>query len=133
MDGSERTGPMFAIHRFVEGFNHDDVDQAQAACAGDTSIIDDFPPFQWTGDGAATRWYRDMSGMAAGFGMADWSVTLEEPRHLIVSDGAAYLVVPVEARWLENGTPTSRTGYLTAAVREVADEWQITAFAWAWN
>lgn len=133
MTGSTETGPMVAVHRFVEGFNNDDVGLAQAACAGETSIIDDFPPYQWTGDGATTRWYRDMAGMAAQYGMSDWSVRLEETRHLIVSDGLAYVVAPVEARWLEDRAPAARTGYLTAALRKRAEEWCISALSWTWN
>jgi hypothetical protein len=58
---------------------------------------------------------------------------LDEPRHLIVSDQLAYVVVPFAARWLEAGSSAERTGYFTAALRELAKEWHITAFAWAWN
>lgn len=133
MAAATETSPMDAVRRFVEGFNADDTDVMQAACADGTSIIDDFPPYQWTGPGATTRWYRDMAGMAAQYAMSDWSVTVDEPRHLIVSDGLAYVVVPVEARWLEEGRPADRTGYLTAALGEVADGWRISAFAWAWS
>ncbi len=124
---------MDAVRRFVEGFNNDDVDAAQAACADETSIIDDFPPHQWTGQGATTSWYREMAGWAAEYGMSDWSVILDEPRHVIVSDRQAYVVVPVSARWLENGTPAERTGSLAVALSEPAEAWRISAFAWTWN
>ena len=133
MTGSAEIGPMVAVHRFVEGFNNDDVDLMQAACAGETSILDDFPPYQWAGHGATTKWYREMAGMAAGYGMSDWSVMFDEPRHLRVSDRLAYVVVPVACRWLEDGTPADRTGYFTAALREIAEGWRISGFAWAWN
>ena len=124
---------MVAVRRFVEGFNNDDVDAAQAACADETSIIDDFPPHQWSGQGATTRWYRDMVGFAAEYGMSDWSVMLDEPRHLIVSERNAYVVVPVAARWLEGETPAERTGSLAVALRERAEGWRISAIAWASN
>src|SRR4051812_19521936 len=97
--------PMVAVHDFVEGVNNDDVDRVQAACADESSIIDDFPPYHWTGLGATTRWYRDMVGWAAQYGMSDWSIMLGEPRHLLLADRLAYVVVPVSARWLEDGTP----------------------------
>ena len=133
MAGSTDTGPMVAVRRFVEGFNNDDVDEAQAACLDETAIIDDFPPHQWTGEGATTRWYREMAGWAAEYGMSDWSLTLDEPRHVIVSDREAYVMVPVAARWLEDGTPAERTGALAVALREPPDGWRISAFAWTWN
>lgn len=126
-------GPMVAVHGFVEGFNNDDVDRMQAACADDTSVIDDFPPYQWTGHNATTTWYRDLAGTAAEYAMSEWAVEVEEPRHLVVSDGLAYVVVPVTARWLDEGTPAARTGSFTAALRELADGWRVTAFTWAWD
>ena len=124
---------MLAVHRFVEAFDDDDVALMQATCADETSVVDDFPPYQWTGPAATTRWYRDMAAMAGKYGMSDWSVTVAEPRQLMVSDGLAYVVVPVAARWLEGGTPADRTGFFTAALRELADEWRISAFTWTWD
>jgi ketosteroid isomerase-like protein len=133
MTGSTDIGPMVAVRQFVEGFNNEDIDLAQAACADETSIIDDFPPHEWTGRGATTRWYGDMARMAAEYGMSDWSVTLDEPRHVTVSDRRAYVVVPIDVRWLEGGTPAERTGSMTVALREGADGWRISACAWTWN
>jgi len=133
MTGSTEIGPMVAVRQFVEGFNNDDVDLAQAACADETSIIDDFPPHEWTGRAATTRWYRDMARMATGYGMSHWSVTLNEPRHVIVSDRHAYVVVPIDVRWLQDGTPVERTGSMTVALREGAEGWRISAYAWTWN
>lgn len=133
MAGSKEIGPMVAVRRFVEGFNNDDVEVAQAACADETSIIDDFPPYQWTGHEATTRWYRDMARWAAEYRMSDWSVMLDEPRHVIVSDRRAYVVVPVAARWLEDRSPAERTGSLAVALLEPVQGWRVSAFAWSWN
>ena len=110
MTESTDAGPMMAVRQFVEGFNNDDMDLAAAACADEAFIIDDFPPHVWTGRGTATRWYRDMAGMATGYGMSEWSVTLDEPRHVAVSDREAYVVVPVDVRWLQHGRRASADG-----------------------
>jgi ketosteroid isomerase-like protein len=133
MVGSTERDPMAAVRQFVEGFNADDIERAQAACADETSIIDDFPPHEWTGSGATTRWYVEMSRMAAEYGMSAWSVSLNEPRHVMVSDRRAYVVVPIDVRWLEHGTPADRTGSMTIALREETDGWRISACAWTWN
>lgn len=73
-----------------------------------------------------------MAEFAAGYGMSDWSVTVNEPR-VTVSDGEAYAVVPVDVRWLQGGTPDERTGFMTVALREGAEGWCIAACAWTWN
>ncbi len=133
MEESTQVGPMVAIQRFVDGFNNNDVELSQAACTEETSIIDDFPPHEWMGRGAMTRWYREMSGIATEYGMSDWSVLLDEPRYVTVSDRHAYVVVPLVARWLQDGEPTERTGSSTAALRNEAVGWRISAFTWTWS
>jgi hypothetical protein len=40
------------VHKFVDAFNKGDTKAAVAACADQTSIIDEFPPHQWHGAGA---------------------------------------------------------------------------------
>jgi hypothetical protein len=124
---------MGAVHGFIQAFNDDDVDRIQAACADETSIVDDFPPYEWNGSRATTRWHDDMAVVAAEYGMSDWSVAVDEPRHVVVTDRIAYVVVPIAARWSENGTPADRTGHLTAALRELSEGWRISAFTWTWD
>jgi hypothetical protein len=126
-------GPMDPVRQFVEAFNRNDVDGMQAACAGTTSIIDDFPPHEWSGPSATTAWYREMAGMATGYGMSEWSVTLGEPRHVVVSDGHAYVAVPADVRWLQDAKPNERACMMTMSLREDADGWRISSLAWAWS
>ena len=133
MTGSTEAGPMVAVRAFVAGFNDDDTDRMQAACTNETSIIDDFPPHEWTGSGATTRWYREMAGMATGHDMSDWSGTLAEPTEVTVSDRQAYVVVPVDVRWTQAGGPVARTGFMTMALRVEVGEWRISALAWTWT
>jgi hypothetical protein len=124
---------MGPVRQFVDAFNLDDVDGMQAACLDTTSIIDDFPPHEWSGPFATTTWYRAMAGMATDAGMSGWSVTLGEPRHAIVSDGHAYVAVPVDVRWLEDAKVAERACVMTMSLREGTDGWRISSLAWAWS
>ena len=130
MTASTDAGPMVAIRRFVEGFNDNDVNLMLAACADETTIIDDFPPHQWSGRGATTTWLRDMNEMATTYGMSDPAVILEEPSMAIVSERNAYLVVPIDVRWLEYGDPAASRGFMAVALRDEAEEWRILTLAW---
>jgi len=125
-------GPMTAVRAFVEAFNNDDVDLIQAACEDETLIIDDFPPYAWSGGRAATRWYQDMVRMAGEFGMSEPSVRLEGSGKVMGGNGSAYVVVPVDVRWLEDGAPAQRVGYMAMAAQEGDQGWRITACAWTW-
>jgi len=133
MPGSPENSPMTAVRQFIDGFNSNDIEIAQAACAEENSIIDDFPPHEWTGRAATTRWFRDGARLGAEFGMSDPSVTLGESPDVIVSDQHAYVVVPVEVRWLQDGAPAARAGFITLALREGGAGWRISALAWTWN
>jgi hypothetical protein len=130
---STEIGPMGPVRQFVEGFNGNDVELAQAACMDETTIIDDLPPHEWSGPLATTSWLRDMARVAADYGMSGWSLTLGEPRHVIVSDGHAYVVVPADVRWLQDGTPAERACLMTMALRQNADGWLISSLAWTWG
>ncbi len=51
---SEQTNVMAPVHQFIDGFNKGDVKTAVAACADQTSIIDEFAPYSWDGPGACS-------------------------------------------------------------------------------
>ena len=125
---------MASVRQFIEGFNRNDIELAQAACADENSIIDDFPPHEWTGRGATTAWLSDMNRMGAEYGMSDASVDLDEPNaQVTISESRAYVTAVVDVRWLQDGAPARRGGRLTLALRAEADTWRITALAWAWD
>jgi ketosteroid isomerase-like protein len=126
-------GPMTAVRAFVKAFNNEDADGAEAACVDDMQIIDDFPPYQWTGGQAVARWFDDMARMAEKYAMSEPSVALKDPLHVIVSDHSAYVVVPIDVRWRENGTRAERAGYMTMKVREGGEGWVLSACAWTWK
>jgi hypothetical protein len=50
---SEETDVMAAVFQWVDGFNKGDMKAAVAACAAETSIIDNIPPHEWHGAGPA--------------------------------------------------------------------------------
>ena len=60
---SQKADVMAPVRQFVDGFNKSDIKMAQAACADQTFIIDDFPPNEWRGSGATSKWFRDLTRM----------------------------------------------------------------------
>jgi ketosteroid isomerase-like protein len=133
MGGATEAGPLAAVEQFVEAFNNDDVERMQAACTDETTIVDDVAPHLWSGLGATTTWYRGMAGMAGGYGMSDWSVTLDATPEVTVTGHQAYVVHPSHVRWTQDGRPIERPGFMTMALGEHADGWRIAALAWTWT
>jgi hypothetical protein len=56
---SQEADVMTPVRQFVDGFNKSDIEMAQAACADQTFIVDDFPPHEWRGSGAISKWFHD--------------------------------------------------------------------------
>src|SRR6478672_6728410 len=82
---SQEADVMAPVRQFVDGFNKSDIKMAQAACADQTFIIDDFPPNEWRGSGATSKWFRDLTRMGKKNGMSDAVVSLRKPRRISIT------------------------------------------------
>ena len=129
---TEQTDAMMSVHQFIDGFNKGDVKTALAACAEQTSIIDDFPPHEWHGPGACAAWANDFGADAQKKGITDEFVSLGKPRHVDVTTDRADVVAPATYAYKRKGKPVQETGAtLTLALQKVAAGWRITGWAWA--
>jgi len=130
----EKTDVMVPVHQFVNGFNKGDTKTAVAACAEQTSIIDEFPPHEWHGVGACSNWANDFDADAKKNGITDGKVTLGNPRHIDITADRAYVVVPASYTFKQKGKLVKETGStLTVALQKGEAGWRITAWAWSKN
>lgn len=131
---AQQSEVMATIRQYVDGFNKGDVKTALAACAEQTSIIDEFPPHEWHGPGACARWAADFDAFGKQNGITGGMVTLMQPKHLTVSGDRAYAVIPSDYAYQQNGKPMKQTGSIfTFALRKEAAGWRITAWSWSTN
>ena len=130
---SQEADVMAPVRQFVSGFNKSDIKMAQAACADQTIIIDDFSPHEWRGSGATSKWFRDLTRMGKKNGMSDSFVTLLKPRQVDVTSAHAYVVVPINLRYNDKGQLVKRTGLMTLVLHMGVDGWRIAALAWTWG
>jgi hypothetical protein len=129
---SEKTDVMKAVHQFVAGFNKGDTKTAAAACADQTSIIDEFPPHEWHGAGACSKWMDDYDADAKKNGISDGIVTLSKPRHVDITADRAYVVVPANYAFKQKGKLVKEIGsMLTLTLQKGEAGWHITGWAWA--
>jgi hypothetical protein len=129
---SDKTDVMVPVKQFVDGFNKGDVKSALAACADETSIIDDIPPHEWHGAGACAKWAADLDAAAKANGMTDIVVILGKSRHVNVTGDRAYVVVPASLAFKLKGKPVKEgASTWTLALQRTAAAWRITGWAWA--
>ena len=129
---SDKTDVMVPIHQFVDGFNKGDVNSALAACAEQTSIVDEFPPHEWHGAGACAKWAGDFDANAKKEGITDSIVTLGKARHIDVTGDRAYVVVSANYTFKQNGKAKKETNAVMAlALQKGTAGWRITGWSWA--
>jgi hypothetical protein len=128
---TEKTDVMMPVHQFIDGFNKGDMKTALAACAEQTSIIDEFPPHEWHGAGACANWANEFDADAKKNEITDGKVTLGTPRHIDITADRAYVVVPANYTFKQKGKPVKEIGStLTLALQKGAGGWRITGWAW---
>ena len=128
---AEKDEVMAPVKQFTDGFNKGDVTSALAACAEQTSIVDEFPPHEWHGPGACATWAKDFDADAKKNGISDGKVTLGKPRHVDIAGDRAYVVVPASYAYKLKGKPMKETGStLTIALQKGASGWLMTGWSW---
>jgi hypothetical protein len=129
---SDQTDVMKVVNQFVEGFNKGDTKSALATCADQTSIIDEFPPYEWQGAGACSKWMNDFDADAKKNEITDGIVTLGKARHVDVTADRAYVVVPADYAYKQKGKDMKEAGsILTVALQKGPAGWRITGWAWS--
>ena len=100
--------------------------------ASPASILDGMSPHLWQGSRATEDWYRDVLTTTKKEGATDFFVSLGESLHMDITADAAYVVVPATMSFKVHGKQVTQSGAVfTVALRQVADEWRIAAWAWA--
>lgn len=132
---SEEDAKVVAVlNQFVDGFNKGDTRMITASCAENMSIIDEFSPFLWQGDGACAKWMNDYEANARKKGISDGVVTLSKPKHVDVDGDRAYVVAAANYSYKEKGKPVEQVGsIMTLALHKSAEGWKIVGWSWAQN
>ena len=120
---------MRPVREFVDSFNRGDV---KAACANQSTIIDEFPPYLWQGATACADWFNDFDVFREKNGIVDPKITLGLGQYIDVVGDRAYVVVQAHLTFKQNGKRVSeRDPILTVTLQKIADTWRIAGWAWS--
>ncbi|MGV0678924.1 nuclear transport factor 2 family protein [Mycolicibacterium fortuitum] len=123
---------MVAVRAYVEAFNAGDAAAMAAVCANPMQILDGMAPHVWQGPAAAEDWYADALAEGEHLGVTDYRIRLADPRHVDDTGEYAYVVVPATLSYKVKGTPVNQTdAVFTVALRTVAGDWRLAAWAWS--
>jgi hypothetical protein len=120
------------VDQFLDGFNQGDAKLMMAAGSEQMSILDEFPPHEWHGAGALTKWLSDYAADAAKHGITNGSVSIGKPSHIDVNDDDAYVVMKANYSFKRRGKLEEQIGsVITITLHKGTDGWKITGWAWA--
>ena len=121
-----------SVRQFVDDFNKGDTKATLAACVDTTSIIDELPPYEWHGAGACAKWMSDFDADAKKNVITDGVVTLGTPSHVDITADRAYVVIPTNYTFKQNGKPTKEVGSMFTFVMQRGQAgWRIIGWSWA--
>jgi hypothetical protein len=117
-DKSEKTDVMAEVHQFIDNLHKGDTKTAIAACADQSSIVDEFPPRHWQSASTCADWPSDFDAFNKKNGVTDPIATLGKSRHVDITGDRAYVVVPATHTYKQNGKQVTEPGaVLTVALR----------------
>jgi len=123
---------MATVNQFIDGFNKGDTKTALAACASPVAIIDEFPPYVWSGPTACADWASYYDAASKKDKVTHQVVKLAKPKLVDVSGDRSYVVVPANYTYQQDGKPMAENGsLLTVALQKGPDGWRITAWTWS--
>jgi ketosteroid isomerase-like protein len=129
---SEQDAVMKIVMQWMDSLNKGDLQTAIAACAKETSIVDEFPPYQWHGEGTCAKWAVELEAYNKKVGITFGVTEAKQPRRVDVSGEHAYVVLPTDYRFTANGKDGAEIGALfTVALKKGPQGWRITGWAWS--
>ena len=118
------------VQRFVDGMNSGNFG-VLSLCATSTTVVDDIPPYVWTGPGACTRWLNDILANMKDAGTTAMRANFSQPTTASVHDKTAYVVYPVSFVMTTKGAQSTKTGVMTFVMDQGTDGWKFTNITWA--
>jgi len=129
---ADKDDVMAVINKAVADYNKGDKAGWAAACADQTSVIDEFAPYRWQGAGACSAWWDANQADNEKNGIADGMVKITAVRHADVTADRAYVVLTANFSYRHKGKPAAENGSSFALVLDkMASGWRITSWSWA--
>lgn len=101
----------------------------QGVFTADAVIVDEFPPFRWTG-GGPTTWFSDFKGIAKQMKLTAVRAVPHAAQYYEHGAGSAYVVVPTTLSYKMAGKAAVETGAWTFTFAKTGSTWKISSMIW---
>lgn len=119
------------IKAFAEGFSKGDMAAAMATHVSTGAVIvDELPPYMWSGASSFSDWGASFAKDAAAKGLTEPSVSIGKPTRELVTGDNAYVIVPAVYTFKQKGVAMRETAQMTFALVKTASGWKIASWTW---
>ncbi|HEX2590690.1 MAG TPA: nuclear transport factor 2 family protein [Rhizomicrobium sp.] len=122
---------MATIKTFSDGMAKGDTDKIAAAQVANPTIIDEFSPYLWTGNGSIAAWGGDFQKDATAKGISEPKLVVGKVQRALVDGDKAYVVAAANYTFKQNGMIMGESATITMVLNKTADGWKIAA--WSFN
>lgn len=120
---------MAPIHAFLDGMDSGNIPMAAAAFTTSPTILDEVPPFHFSGATAFMDWGQAYGKDSAANGDTEGKLTLTGVQRVRVSGDNAYVVATGDYSFKRKGTPMVEHASITFALDKTASGWKIASWA----
>ena len=94
------------------------------------SMIDEVPPYHWSGPGATKQWLADVGGWAKANGATHLKVRLGVPTRTDQTGTQGYVVTPATFTYSQKGRTEREEAAMVFTLNHTRSGWRISSFAW---
>lgn len=130
MASARDAGIATTIKTMMDGFNKGDIAAVKAVHIVDPSIVDNLPPFTWSGAGSFDKWVGDLVKSETAMGKSDGKVWFGDSVDEQISGDTAYVVAPCSYTYKQGGKTMKESGFITLTMVKVGTAWKIASWTW---
>jgi ketosteroid isomerase-like protein len=97
---------------------------------GDAIVIDELPPYAWTGASAGVAWWTDIAKFLRAHAITSLRATALAVSEYSEQGDAAYMVQPLRITTTASGKTRTEEGTQTYTFRKVDGAWRISSAVW---
>jgi Domain of unknown function (DUF4440) len=129
--GVPNAAVMATIESVLAAADADNASRLNSYFASSANVVDDFPPFAWSGADAGARWWTASDKDAAKHGIAKIHATLQPVTRFAVVGDDAYVIAPLVITYTVKGKAAHTSGLWTLTLHQTGGSWKITSATWA--
>ncbi|MBC5800898.1 MAG: hypothetical protein GIX03_03725 [Candidatus Eremiobacteraeota bacterium] len=122
---------MATAQRLIGSLNAQDTTTLRKICTASATVVDDFPPYTWSGPDACRRWFAALQKSLSATGTTGLKVTEATPVFSDATPSRTYIVLAMRLSMNVKHKTASQAGDWTLVLHKRGSTWRVATAAWA--